>query len=64
LSEEQQQQQCSKVCRHLLTKKTLLAQQQNQQKHFQWLTRHDELVREQQRITACSSSTGSDGRCA
>lgn len=52
LSEEQQQQLQQSLQALTDEEKTLLAQQQNQQKHFQWLTRHDELVREQQRITA------------
>ena len=52
LNEEQQQQLQQSLQALTDEEKTLLAQQQNQQKHFQWLTRHDELVREQQRITA------------
>ncbi|MEB6380569.1 exonuclease subunit SbcC [Leclercia adecarboxylata] len=49
LSEEQQQQLQQGL--QVLTDEEaqLLAQQQAQQKDFQWLTRHDELVREQQR---------------
>ncbi|MFX4316274.1 exonuclease subunit SbcC, partial [Enterobacter sp. 63] len=52
LSEEQQQQLQQSL--QVLTdeEKTLLAQQQSQQQTFQWLTRHDELLREQQRATA------------
>lgn len=52
LSEEQQQQLQQSL--QVLTdeEKTLLVQQQSQQKDFQWLTRHDELVLEQQRVTA------------
>jgi exonuclease SbcC len=52
LSEEQQQQLQQSLQALTDEEKTLLAQQQSQQKHFQWLTRHDELVREQQRVTA------------
>jgi exonuclease SbcC len=52
LSEEQQQQLQQSLQALTDEEKTLLEQQQNQQKHFQWLTRHDELVREQQRVTA------------
>ncbi len=49
LSEAQQQLQQSLQA---LTdeEKTLLTQQQNQQRDFQWLTRNDELIREQQRV--------------
>lgn len=49
LNEEQQQQLQQSL--QVLTdeEKTLLAQQQNRQMDFQWLTRHDELQREQQR---------------
>ena len=52
LSEEQQQQVLDSL--QVLTdeEKTLLAQQQSQQKAFQWLTRNDELLREQQRAVA------------
>lgn len=51
LSEEQQQhlQQSLQVLTD--EEKTLLAQQQSHQKDFQWLTRNDELIREQQRAT-------------
>lgn len=52
LSEEQQQQLQQSLQALTDAEKTLLEQQQNQQKHFQWLTRHDELVREQQRVAA------------
>ena len=52
LSEEQQQQLQQSLQALTDEEKTLLEQQQNQQKDFQWLTRHDELVREQQRVTA------------
>ncbi|MCU6669098.1 exonuclease subunit SbcC [Enterobacteriaceae bacterium H4N4] len=49
LSEEQQQQLQQGL--QVLTdeEKILLVQQASQQKDFQWLTRHDELMREQQR---------------
>jgi len=49
LSEEQQQQLQQGL--QVLTdeEKILLAQQESQQKDYQWLTRHDELAREQQR---------------
>ena len=52
LSEEQQQQLQQSL--QVLTdeEKNLLAQQQRQQKDFQWLTRSDELVREQQRVAS------------
>ena len=52
LSEEQQQQ--LQLSLQALTdeEKTLLAQQQSQQRDFQWLTRNDELYQEQQRATA------------
>jgi len=51
LSEEQQQQLQQGL--QVLTdeEKTLLAQQQNQLKDYQWLTRSDELIHEQQRAT-------------
>mgnify|MGYP001065672535 FL=1 len=52
LSEEQQQQLQQSLQALTDEEKTLLVQQQSQQKDFQWLTRHDELVREQQRVTA------------
>ncbi|WP_432225725.1 exonuclease subunit SbcC [Enterobacter wuhouensis] len=52
LSEEQQQQLQQSLQALTDEEKTLLVQQQSQQKDFQWLTRHDELVLEQQRITA------------
>ncbi|MBH8469849.1 exonuclease subunit SbcC, partial [Klebsiella pneumoniae] len=52
LSEEQQQQLQQSLQALTDEEKTLLAQQQSQQKDFQWLTRHDELVREQQRVAA------------
>ena len=52
LSEEQQQQLQQSLQALTDAEKTLLEQQQNQQKHFQWLTRHDELAREQQRVAA------------
>ncbi|WP_368542690.1 exonuclease subunit SbcC [Enterobacter soli] len=52
LSEEQQQQLQQSL--QVLTdeEKTLLAQQQIQQNQYQWLTRQDELAREQQRAEA------------
>ena len=52
LSEEQQQQLQQSL--QVLTdeEKILLAQQQHQQKDFQWVTRSDELVREQQRVAS------------
>ncbi|PNF12106.1 exonuclease subunit SbcC [Enterobacter cancerogenus] len=52
LSEEQQQQLQQSL--QVLTdeEKTLLAEQQSHQKAFQWLTRSDELIREQQRAAA------------
>ena len=50
LSEEQQQQLQQSLQALTDEEKTLLAQQQNQQKDFQWLTRNDELIREQQRV--------------
>ncbi len=52
LSEEQQQQLQQSLQALTDEEKTLLEQQQNQQKHFQWLTRNDELAREQQRVAA------------
>ncbi|MGL3101771.1 exonuclease subunit SbcC [Enterobacter asburiae] len=52
LSEEQQQQLQQSLQALTDEEKTLLVQQQSQQKDFQWLTRHDELVLEQQRVTA------------
>lgn len=52
LSEEQQQQLQQGL--QVLTdgEKTLLSEQHNRQQEFQWLTRHDELLREQQRAAA------------
>lgn len=57
LNEEQQQQLQQSL--QVLTdeEKTLLAQQQRQQKDFQWLTRHGELIQEQQRATALQQQT-------
>ncbi|QLA67557.1 exonuclease subunit SbcC [Enterobacter pasteurii] len=52
LSEEQQQQLQQSLQALTDEEKTLLAQQQSQQKDFQWLTRNDELVGEQQRAAA------------
>jgi len=52
LSEEQQQQLNQSLQALTDEEKTLLVQQQNQQRDFQWLTRHEELQREQQRATA------------
>ncbi|HDS9360085.1 TPA: exonuclease subunit SbcC [Enterobacter chengduensis] len=50
---EEQQQQLQKSLQALTDEeKALLAQQQTQQKAFQWLTRSDELIREQQRASA------------
>ncbi|WP_049007509.1 exonuclease subunit SbcC [Enterobacter cloacae] len=51
LNEEQQQQLQQSLQALTDEEKTLLAQQQRQQKDYQWLTRHDELLREQQRVT-------------
>ncbi len=52
LSEERQQQLQQSLQALTDEEKTLLAQQQSQQKDFQWLTRNDELVGEQQRAAA------------
>ncbi|MBT9425481.1 exonuclease subunit SbcC [Enterobacter oligotrophicus] len=52
LSEEQQQQLQQSLQALTDEEKILLAQQLNNQKDFQWLTRNDELIREQQRTTA------------
>ncbi|WP_213131793.1 exonuclease subunit SbcC [Citrobacter sp. FP75] len=49
LTEEQQQQLQQRLQALTDEEKSLLALQQRQQKDFQWLTRNDELVREQQR---------------
>lgn len=49
LSEEQQQQLNQSLQALTDEEKTLLAQQQNHQRDFQWLSRHEELQREQQR---------------
>ena len=50
LSEAQQQQLQQSLQALTDEEKTLLTQQQNQQRDFQWLTRNDELIREQQRV--------------
>ncbi|STP89624.1 exonuclease SbcC [Enterobacter hormaechei] len=52
LSEEQQQHLQQSLQALTDEEKILLAQQQSQQKDFQWLTRNDELIREQQRVAA------------
>ncbi|WP_449554255.1 exonuclease subunit SbcC [Lelliottia amnigena] len=49
LSEEQQQQLTQSLQALTDEEKTLLVQQQNHQRDFHWLTRHEELQREQQR---------------
>ncbi|WP_407435737.1 exonuclease subunit SbcC [Lelliottia sp.] len=49
LSEEQQQQLTQSLQALTDEEKTLLVQQQNHQRDFHWLSRHEELQREQQR---------------
>lgn len=57
LSEEQQQQLQQSLQALTDEEKTLLAQQQSHQKEFQWLTRSEELIREQQRAATLQQQT-------
>ncbi len=57
LSEEQQQQLQQSLQALTDEEKTLLAQQLSHQKEFQWLTRSEELIREQQRATTLQHQT-------